>query len=73
MDGNALSPRHIHPDCAAITVPDRDPVYGTHYVRCMNYVRSLPVLRSECTFGPLEQVIQRSITISLYFRIFLCQ
>ena len=54
-DGNPLSPRYVHPDCSAITVPDRDPVYGQHYVRCMNYVRSLPVLRSECTFGPAEQ------------------
>ncbi|KAK2585039.1 hypothetical protein KPH14_008560 [Odynerus spinipes] len=59
-DGNALSPRHIHPDCAAITVPDKDPVYGKHWVRCMNYVRSLPVLRSECTFGPVEQMNQAS-------------
>lgn len=55
-DGDTLSPRHIHPDCSPISVPDRDPVYGQHYVRCMNYVRSLPVLRSECTFGPVEQV-----------------
>ncbi|KAF3430719.1 hypothetical protein E2986_12643 [Frieseomelitta varia] len=54
-DGNPLSPRYVHPDCSPITVPDRDPVYGQHYVRCMNYVRSLPVLRSECTFGPAEQ------------------
>nr|XP_050849210.1 peroxidase-like isoform X3 [Vespula vulgaris] len=59
-DGNALSPRHIHPDCAPISVADRDPVYGTQYVRCMNYVRSLAVLRSECTFGPLEQMNQVS-------------
>ncbi|XP_076162998.1 salivary peroxidase/catechol oxidase isoform X2 [Ptiloglossa arizonensis] len=59
-DGNALSPRHIHPDCSAITVSDGDPVYGEHYVRCMNYVRSLPVLRSECTFGPVEQMNQAS-------------
>ncbi|XP_043667765.1 peroxidase-like isoform X2 [Vespula pensylvanica] len=59
-DGNTLSPRHIHPDCAPISVPDRDPVYGTQYVRCMNYVRSLAVLRSECTFGPLEQMNQVS-------------
>lgn len=55
-DGDTLSPRHVHPDCSPISVPDRDPVYGEHYVRCMNYVRSLPVLRSECTFGPVEQV-----------------
>ncbi|XP_011872587.1 PREDICTED: peroxidase-like isoform X1 [Vollenhovia emeryi] len=59
-DGDTLSPRHIHPDCSPISVPDRDPVYGQHYVRCMNYVRSLPVLRSECTFGPVEQMNQVS-------------
>nr|XP_033333242.1 peroxidase-like isoform X3 [Megalopta genalis] len=59
-DGNTLSPRHVHPDCAAITVPDQDPVYGKHYIRCINYVRSLPVLRSECTFGPVEQMNQAS-------------
>ncbi|XP_011161795.1 peroxidase isoform X2 [Solenopsis invicta] len=59
-DGDTLSPRHIHPDCSPISVPDHDPVYGEHYVRCMNYVRSLPVLRSECTFGPVEQMNQVS-------------
>lgn len=59
-DGNALSPRHLHPDCAAINVPDKDPVYGKEWVRCMNYVRSLPVLKSECTFGPVEQMNQVS-------------
>ncbi|XP_070162452.1 salivary peroxidase/catechol oxidase isoform X1 [Polyergus mexicanus] len=59
-DGDTLSPRHIHPDCSPISVPERDPVYGEHYVRCMNYVRSLPVLRSDCTFGPVEQMNQVS-------------
>ncbi|XP_018343646.1 PREDICTED: peroxidase-like isoform X1 [Trachymyrmex septentrionalis] len=59
-DGDTLSPRHVHPDCAPISIPDHDPVYGDHYVRCMNYVRSLPVLRSECTFGPVEQMNQVS-------------
>ncbi|XP_031834130.1 salivary peroxidase/catechol oxidase isoform X3 [Nomia melanderi] len=59
-DGSSLSPRHVHPDCAAITVPDGDPVYGQHYVRCINYVRSLPVLKPECTFGPVEQMNQAS-------------
>ncbi|XP_053983298.1 peroxidase-like isoform X3 [Hylaeus volcanicus] len=59
-DGYTLSPRHVHPYCYPITVSDQDPVYGEHYVRCMNYVRSLPVLRSDCTFGPLEQMNQAS-------------
>ncbi|KAM0726439.1 Peroxidase [Formica fusca] len=59
-DGDTLSPRYIHPDCSPISVPERDPVYGEYYVRCMNYVRSLPVLRSDCTFGPVEQMNQVS-------------
>ncbi|XP_006611344.1 peroxidase-like isoform X2 [Apis dorsata] len=59
-DGNTLSPRYVHPDCSVIMVPDRDPIYGQHYVRCMNYVRSLPVLKAECTFGPAEQMNQAS-------------
>lgn len=57
-DGKTLSPRYIHPDCSVINIPDRDPVYSEHRVRCMNYVRSLPVLRTDCTFGPVEQMNQ---------------
>lgn len=64
-DGNTLSPRYVHPDCSVIMVPDRDPIYGQHYVRCMNYVRSLPVLKAECTFGPAEQVYLTFFVINL--------
>ncbi|XP_017883255.1 peroxidase-like isoform X2 [Ceratina calcarata] len=59
-DGSSLSPRHVHPHCSAITIPDNDPIFSKHYVRCMNYVRSLPTIRSECTFGPVEQMNQVS-------------
>ena len=55
-DGNWLTPRYIHPDCAAIHVPDHDPIYSKESVRCMSYVRSLPVLRTDCSLGPVEQV-----------------
>ncbi|XP_051159599.1 peroxidase-like isoform X2 [Leptopilina boulardi] len=59
-DGNTLLPRHIHPDCSAIPIEDHDPIYSSHSIRCMNYVRSLPVIRSDCSFGPLEQMNQVS-------------
>lgn len=59
-DGNELPPRHLHPDCSVILIQDQDPIYSSHSVRCMSYVRSLPVLRSDCNFGPLEQMNQVS-------------
>lgn len=55
-DGQWPLPRYIHPGCDAVSVSDDDPVYGEHRVRCLTYVRSLPVLRTDCTFGPAEQV-----------------
>ncbi|XP_063974115.1 peroxidase-like isoform X2 [Diachasmimorpha longicaudata] len=57
-DGNFLAPRHIHPHCAYIPVPEKDPVYGQQQQRCMNYVRSLPVVKTDCTFGPIQQMNQ---------------
>ncbi|XP_015600667.1 peroxidase isoform X3 [Cephus cinctus] len=59
-NGGMLSPRHIHPDCAPISIAEDDPVYGKHSVRCMNYVRSMPIIRPDCTFGPAEQINQVS-------------
>ncbi|KAJ8676076.1 hypothetical protein QAD02_011862 [Eretmocerus hayati] len=59
-DGQLPSPRYIHPHCNAITVSEDDPDYGKHGIRCLNYVRSLPVIKSDCTFGPAEQMNQVS-------------
>lgn len=59
-DGNELQPRHLHPDCNIIPIENQDPIYSSHSIRCMSYVRSLPVLRSDCSFGPLEQMNQVS-------------
>ncbi|XP_011500916.1 PREDICTED: peroxidase-like [Ceratosolen solmsi marchali] len=53
-------PRYIHPDCQAISVAENDPIYGKFRVRCLNYVRSLAALRSDCSFGPAEQMNQVS-------------
>ncbi|XP_058794605.1 peroxidase-like isoform X2 [Phymastichus coffea] len=59
-DGQWPLPRHVHPNCAAIPVAENDPDYGEHRVRCLNYVRSMPVLKSDCSFGPAEQMNQVS-------------
>ncbi|XP_043269113.1 peroxidase-like isoform X2 [Venturia canescens] len=59
-DGSWPAPRHIHPHCAAIRIPESDPIYGEHYISCMNYVRSLPVIEEDCNFGPIEQMNQVS-------------
>jgi peroxidase len=56
--GNRLSPRYIHPFCAPISVPYDDHYYSEHGLDCMTYVRSVPAFRSDCSFGPLEQVNQ---------------
>lgn len=55
-DGRKLSPRHLHSACFPIQIPSNDPVYSKKYQSCMSYVRSLPAFRSDCNFGPLEQV-----------------
>lgn len=55
-EGYNLSPRYIHPLCAPISVPIDDPYYSKHNVECMTYVRSIAAIRSDCSFGPLEQV-----------------
>lgn len=55
-DGNHLSPRYKHPFCHPIAVPYDDPFYSQHSVDCMTYVRSVPILRSDCSLGPIEQV-----------------
>jgi hypothetical protein len=47
----------MHPLCAPIKIADTDPYFRPLRRTCMNYVRSAPTLRTDCTFGPREQVI----------------
>ena len=63
QNGQWPLPRYIHPDCNAISVSNNDPDYGKHGVRCLNYVRSMTVIKSDCTFGPAEQVCACDILI----------
>ncbi|PSN56140.1 hypothetical protein C0J52_03325 [Blattella germanica] len=58
QDGSFLAPRYIHPSCMPISVANNDPFYSKYRLRCMNYVRSLNVMRPDCHFGPAEQMNQ---------------
>ncbi|CAH0553303.1 unnamed protein product [Brassicogethes aeneus] len=57
-EGYKLSPRYEHSFCAPIQISEDDSFYSQQYLNCMPYIRSLPGLRHECTFGPREQVNQ---------------
>ncbi|KAJ8930106.1 hypothetical protein NQ314_017134 [Rhamnusium bicolor] len=57
-EGKNLSPRYIHPFCSPVSVPADDKYYAEEGVDCMSYVRSIPAIRSDCSFGPSDQVNQ---------------
>ncbi|XP_060859778.1 peroxidase-like isoform X3 [Metopolophium dirhodum] len=44
--------------CKPIHIPNEDRFFKTDQFDCMNYVRSRPAVRSDCTFGPMEQMNQ---------------
>ncbi|XP_025192716.1 uncharacterized protein LOC112592779, partial [Melanaphis sacchari] len=41
--------------CNPIPIPTDDVFYEPKLQSCMNYVRSVPAMRSDCTFGHIEQ------------------
>ncbi|CAI6356941.1 unnamed protein product [Macrosiphum euphorbiae] len=49
--------RIYHELCLAVKIPVEDPFFRNN-ARCMYYVRSVPAVRSDCTFGPKEQMNQ---------------
>ncbi|KAL5236598.1 hypothetical protein ACI65C_004008, partial [Semiaphis heraclei] len=57
-------PRGTNDLCMQIEVPDDDPFYNFKNIgpntiyRCMNYVRSVPAVCPDCTFGPRQQMNQ---------------
>ncbi|CAI6352934.1 unnamed protein product [Macrosiphum euphorbiae] len=55
---NELRPGSVyHELCLAVVIPGEDPFFRNN-ARCMYYVRSVPAVRSDCTFGPKEQMNQ---------------
>ena len=55
-NGQPIGRDRRHPDCFHIEIPIRDAFFGPFNQRCMEFVRSLPAIRPQCTFGPREQV-----------------
>ncbi|XP_025190404.1 peroxidase-like [Melanaphis sacchari] len=53
-----LSPRDTYDLCMQIRIPDNDTFFSNSMHRCMNYVRSVPAVRPDCTFGPKDQMNQ---------------
>ncbi len=45
-----------HPSCWPIEIPANDPFYAALRRTCMNFVRTVPGPRADCTFGYAEQV-----------------
>lgn len=58
IEGTNLSPRYVHPFCSPVLVPTNDTYYSKKGLDCMNYVRSILALRSDCSFGPTNQLNQ---------------
>lgn len=64
--GMRHSPRNTHPSCAPVTIPKDDRFYSPLRRTCMNYVRSVPAMRTDCTFGPREQVSITQYCLSVF-------
>ncbi|CAK9817115.1 Chorion peroxidase [Anthophora quadrimaculata] len=51
-------PEFMHPECLPIPVSGQDGFFGPLGVKCLEFVRSGPAPREDCTFGPREQLSQ---------------
>ncbi|KAF8782735.1 Chorion peroxidase like protein [Argiope bruennichi] len=52
------NPRLLHPACMPIHILDDDPYFHKFGRSCMHFLRSIAAPRSDCTFGPREQLNQ---------------
>ncbi|XP_023335820.1 chorion peroxidase [Eurytemora carolleeae] len=52
------SPETMHPDCQPIMIPADDSFYSKFNVSCMEFVRSSPGPRRDCSLGPRDQINQ---------------
>ena len=56
QNGRKLPPRQLHPECLPIEIPRNDIFFSRFNQRCMEFVRSMPAERPDCSLGPREQV-----------------
>lgn len=56
--GLRLSSHLLHPECFPIDIPRNDLFFGRLNEQCMEFVRSMPAERPDCSLGPREQVNQ---------------
>ncbi len=47
-----------HRDCFPIDVPEDDSFYSQYNQTCMEFVRSSPASRRDCSLGPRDQMNQ---------------
>ncbi|XP_021946283.1 peroxidasin homolog [Folsomia candida] len=48
----------VHPDCLPIKIMPDDAYFNTTFSTCMEFIRSSPAPRPDCTLGPREQLNQ---------------
>jgi peroxidase len=58
QNGFQLTSRQLHPECFPIDIPTNDFFFARLRQRCMEFVRSMPAERPDCSLGPREQVNQ---------------
>ena len=56
--GGPLPERLRHRDCAPIAIPADDAFYAQHNQTCMEFVRSSPAAKRDCSLGPRDQMNQ---------------
>ena len=54
--GRKLLPNSLHPECFPIEIPSNDIFFSRFNQKCMEFVRSMPAERPDCSLGPREQV-----------------
>ena len=70
-DGRDVLPQDMQNDkCIPICVPEDDPFYRNHGIKCLNFVRSVTTPRDDCSLGHAEQVRLQGIRNVISLNVF---